>query len=231
MLTMGLHNIKRPVIPLHVYITWKTKDLPPYMKANFLELKNKNPQFTFHLFDDEDCRKMIEHFFPPEVLEAYDTLIPGAYKADLWRLCVLYLRGGIYMDCKLQAINNFRLSEIVHKEHFVLDRPPGCIYNALMVCKAGNPILKDGIIQIVKNVKDRYYGVSSLSPTGPEMLGKVASNYKLTINMNYPNKYPNHIMFNDRLILRNYPEYRMEQTGKNYYRALWNNKNIYHEYV
>lgn len=229
-ITMGLHEQKKPVIPLHVYMTWKTKELPPFMKANYNELKSKNPQFTFHLYDDADCRRMIQHFYPPDVVEAFDRLKPGAYKADLWRLCVLYLRGGIYMDCKLQAVQNFTLLEIVGKEHFVLDRPPGCIYNALMVCKAGNPILKDGIDQIVKNVKARYYGPCPLSPTGPEMLGRVAAKYKLNMDMKYPNNYPQHIMYKTRLILRNYPEYRSEQTSENYYGILWNKKNIYHEY-
>jgi mannosyltransferase OCH1-like enzyme len=229
-LTMGLHENKKPVVPLHVYMTWKTKKLPPFMQANFNQLKSKNPQFTFHLYDDADCRTMIQHFFPKEVVDAFDTLKPGAYKADLWRLCVLYLKGGIYMDCKLQPINNFTLFEIVGREHFVLDRPPGCIYNALMVCKAGNPILKEGIEQIVKNVKDRYYGICPLSPTGPEMLGRVASKYKLTFAIKYPYHYPEHIMYENRLILRNYPEYRKEQTSKDYYGILWNKKNIYYEY-
>jgi mannosyltransferase OCH1-like enzyme len=230
MLIMGLHKVTPPVVPLHVYMTWKTKDLPTFMNANFNDLKNKNPQFTFFLFDDADCRQLIQQFYP-EVLEAFDTLKPGAYKADLWRLCILYLRGGIYMDCKLQAIRNFRLLEIVGKEHFVLDRPPGCIYNALMVCKASNPILKEAIDQIVRNVKDRYYGNSALSPTGPEMLGKIVAKYNLTLEMKYPHRYPEHIMYNGRLILRNYPEYRREQGRKGYYAILWKEKNIYHEYV
>jgi mannosyltransferase OCH1-like enzyme len=201
------------------------------MNANFNDLKMKNPQFIFHMFDDGDCRQFIQQFYASEVLEAFDTLKPGAYKADLWRLCILYLRGGVYMDCKLQAIKNFRLLEIVGKEHFVLDRPPRCIYNALMVCKAGNPILKEGIDQIVQNVKERYYGSCFLSPTGPEMLGRIVANYNVTLEMKYPHNYPEHIMYNNRLILRNYPEYRLEQGRKDYYIDLWNKKNIYHEYV
>ncbi len=135
------------------------------------------------------------------------------------------------MDCKLQLVNNFRLLEIVDKEHFVLDRPPGCIYNALMVCKPSNPILKEGIEQIVKNVKARYYGKGPLSPTGPEMLGRIIADYKLTLEMKYPYNYPEHIMYKNRLILRNYPEYRSEQRPKDYYGILWFKKNIYHEYV
>lgn len=229
-LIMGLHEKKKNIVPLHVYMTWKTKNLPRYMNENFIELKHKNPRFTFHLFDDEDCRRMIQLFYPKDVLHAFDTLKPGAYKADLWRLCVLYLKGGVYMDCKLQAVNNFNLLEIVDKEHFVLDRPPGCIYNALIVSKPGNPILKEGIEQIVQNVNKRYYGRSPLSPTGPEMLGRIVSKYKLNYDMKYPLSHPDYIMYKNRLILRNYPQYRMEQGSKDYYGTLWFNKNIYNEY-
>ena len=44
------------------------------------------------------CREFIKVNFNPLVLKAYDTLIPTAYKADLFRLCVLYINGGIYGD-------------------------------------------------------------------------------------------------------------------------------------
>ena len=35
-------------------------------------------------------------FFPLE--KSYNKLIPSAYKADLWRLCVIYEYGGVYSD-------------------------------------------------------------------------------------------------------------------------------------
>lgn len=33
-----------------------------------------------------------------EYLRAYDKLIPGAYKADVWRYGVVWSSGGCYMD-------------------------------------------------------------------------------------------------------------------------------------
>ena len=39
-----------------------------------------------------------------DVLNAYDSLIPGAYKADLFRYLVLYREGGVYLDCKSSTI-------------------------------------------------------------------------------------------------------------------------------
>ena len=105
------------LIPLNIFQTWITKDLPPKMRENVERLKQQNPRFTHHLFDNNDCREFIKDNFDSEVLNAYDTLIPGAYKADLWRLCVLYIHGGIYMDIKLNCINGFKLIELTEKNH------------------------------------------------------------------------------------------------------------------
>jgi mannosyltransferase OCH1-like enzyme len=107
-------------------------------------LKRQHPQFIHHLFDDNDCREFIKKFFKPNVLHAYDKLIPGAYKADLFRLCILFIKGGIYMDIKLACVNDFSLIELINDNHFVLDRPAyiNGIYNALIVSKKHNLLWK-----------------------------------------------------------------------------------------
>jgi len=111
------------VIPLDIYQTWHTKKLPPKMNENVKKLKKINSEFKHHLYDDNDCRDFIKNNFDKDVLNAFDTLIPGAYKADLWRYCILYKKGGIYLDIKFQCENNFKLIELTDKEYFVLDRP------------------------------------------------------------------------------------------------------------
>jgi hypothetical protein len=116
-------NVINNVIPLDLYQTWHTKKLPPKMKENVKNLKYKNPEFKHHLYDDNDCRDFIKNNFDKDVLDAFDNLIPGAYKADLWRYCILYKKGGIYLDIKFQCENNFKLIELTDKEYFVLERP------------------------------------------------------------------------------------------------------------
>jgi mannosyltransferase OCH1-like enzyme len=110
-------------VPFIIYQTWHTKDLPPKMKECVENLKKQNPEFEHHLYDDEDCRQFIKDNFDASVLHAYDSLIPGAYKADLWRYCVLYKNGGIYIDIKFQCEPGFKLSEMANDNNFVLDRP------------------------------------------------------------------------------------------------------------
>jgi mannosyltransferase OCH1-like enzyme len=112
------------VVPLIIYQTWATKDLPPKMSQCVHKLKADNPEFDHYLYDDADCREFIKTEYDSEILEAYDQLVPGAYKADLWRYCVLYKTGGIYLDIKFRCEPGFSLLELTDdNESFVLDRP------------------------------------------------------------------------------------------------------------
>ena len=111
-------------IPLVIYQTWHTKSLPPKMAECVDKLKRENPEFEHHLYDDADCREFIHSNFDISILETYDRLIPGAYKADLWRYCILYKNGGIYLDIKFQCENGFKLTEFAKQdETYVLDQP------------------------------------------------------------------------------------------------------------
>ena len=242
-----LKNHYSPTIPLNIYQTWYTKDLPPNMKKNVDNLKIQNPEFTFHLYDDNECREFIRLNFADDVLHAYDTLIPGAYKADLWRYCILYKNGGMYIDIKLSCINGFKLIELCELEHYVLDREipkafntPSPIYNALMVCKKNSPFLLMAINKVVENVKKKYYGFCALYPTGPGMLSEVILENKqkgVTLNLNtdiYHYYDSTGLVYREKFIMSlAYPDYRREQEelnkkiNKKNYTSHWLEGNIY----
>jgi hypothetical protein len=78
--------------------------LPPKMfecVRDNLVLNRVGIDCIHYLFNDADCRNFIVREYPPDVLMAYDRLIPTAFKSDLWRYCVLYKYGGVYLDVKL----------------------------------------------------------------------------------------------------------------------------------
>jgi mannosyltransferase OCH1-like enzyme len=236
--TINLKNIKnsKNIIPLKIFQTWYTKDLPIHMKNTVDKLKRENPEFQHYLFDDNDCREFIRTNFDKNVLNAYDTLIPGAFKADLWRLCVLYINGGIYMDIKLSCINGFKLIELTNQEHLVRDRiQPLSILNAFMISKPRNPYLWKCIYRIVFNTKLRYYGNSALEPTGPVLLGNVIlyNNFPVNIDIIHAQE-GGYLIYKGRPIISTmYKEYRLEQNrtyakiNKQRYNIMWNNRNIY----
>jgi mannosyltransferase OCH1-like enzyme len=223
-----------PVIPLNIYQTWHTKLLPPKMDETVNLIKKLNPRFNYQLFDDNDCREFIKNNFDMDVLNAFDRLIPGAYKADLWRYCILYKNGGIYLDIKYRPLNNFRFINMTEKEHWVLDADNFAIYNALMVCKPGNEILLNVINRIVVNVKNKYYGNSFLEPTGPLLLSTFFNQTeKQMFDMKHfeiINSDSKVILYNNYIIFKSYNGHindRNKYSKTRHYSDLWNMKQIY----
>jgi hypothetical protein len=220
-------------IPLNIFLYWHTKSLPYFMQQNIEYLKLQHPCFSFHLYDEKSAAKFIQNHFDNDVLFAFNNLIPHAYKSDLWRYCILYKYGGIYLDVKYKTSNDFRLKSLTNKEYFVKDRDcyfesNGGTYQGLMVCLAGNSLLLKCIHQIVWNVKTKNYDFyNALYPTGPGLIGAFTSkkekeSYELTFLGDEGISYQN------KLILYPYPEYythdRDEPTS---YGHNFNAKNIY----
>jgi len=222
-------------IPLNIYQTWHTKKISEKMTQCINCIKKGSPEFNYYLYDDNDCRNFINSNFSGEVLNAFDKLIPGAYKADLWRYCVLYKNGGIYFDIKYKPVDGFQLISLAKKEHWVLDADGRGIYNALIVCKAGNEILLKGINKIVDNVKNKFYGTSSLEPTGPKMLSNFfTTEEKRKFDMKH-DFFQTHeqrvIFFNGQIIFKSYAGYLLEHEKHKkvpHYSTLWSRRQIYY---
>lgn len=229
-------EIIKQIIPKKIFQTWFTKDLPRKMKECVDDLKRKHLDFEYLFFDDDECREFIQTNFDEEILYAFDTLIPGAFKADLWRYCVLYIHGGVYLDIKYNTCASFTLHPFLDKEYYVRDLPTfglNGVYNAFMVCTPGNPMLLQAIHQVVENVKNRYYGRSPLDVSGPEMLlkyftGEDVNNFEFYLQVESNNICK--IMNNGECILKMYDEYFEERNTfqKNaYYCHLWRERRIY----
>jgi mannosyltransferase OCH1-like enzyme len=228
------------IIPLKVYQTWYTKNLPENMKKTIEFNKKQNPMFEFFVFDNNECREFIIKHFNYDVIDAFDILKPGAYKADLWRYCILYVNGGIYIDIKFKCVNNFKLISLTEKEHFTTDavikeypnEDNKGVYNGFMISLPKNQKLLKAINQIVINVKNHYYGNSTLDTTGPIMFGKFFSyeEKKNALVRRYVDKQGNGVSIRNILILDEYPEYRMEQNKSSiHYHHYWNNRDIFNE--
>ncbi len=242
MLIENFFKIKK--IPNHMYLMWHTSELPYYMNQNYQTLQKKNPDIHFHLYNIDQCREFIEKNFSKETLYAFDKLKPYAYKSDLWRYCILYKNGGIYMDIKFTPIDeNFKFSSLLDKEYFCIDwsdKTKGDkidysegITNGFIVSKPNNPIFKKCIDQIIDNVKYNYYGLNSLYPTGPMLLNRYFTTFmknQLILDLYKDEKGEITLRKNKISILKYYDQYREEQKNNTdipHYGELWNNKDIY----
>jgi hypothetical protein len=230
----------KTIIPLNIFQTWKTLNLPENMKKNVEILQTKNPEFKYYLYDDDMCREFIKNNFHKDILYTFDKLKHGVYKADLWRYCILYIYGGIYLDIKYSCINNSKLIYLTNKEYYAKDilyeRITG-IYNGILICMPQNEILFKSIELIVENVKNNNYEYSEKYVTGSHMLSSFFNEIQIKqLNLSL-STCCTHILFNNSPIFKIYDEYRNEQNQSfandtsiiliKYYKLYWLEKNVY----
>ena len=185
--------------PNVIYQRWQTKKLPPNLQENLTKLIDVNYGFKHELYDDTDCRKFIMKEFPPQVLYAYDSLIPDSCKEDLWKYCILYLYGGIYQDIKLAPIDSFSFYNVIsEKQYFCYDTDTNNISPTIIICLPGNVIMKNCIETIYLNVITKMYGKSELDPTGANLISKFITKQDCALNYS-----SNSIFYNDIELLNN----------------------------
>jgi mannosyltransferase OCH1-like enzyme len=142
-----------------------------------------NPEYTQIYFDDTDCENFIRDFFPG-YLSDYQSLIPTAFKADLWRLLVIYKYGGIYSDIGHMFVQ--KVDKIIsHSDQlvFCVDSVPESLHNAFFASVAGSPVIKALIDYTVNNIRNRNYGEDPLDITGPMAWGKcIRKLFRLPLN-------------------------------------------------
>ena len=251
-------------IPKNVYLTFITTELPHNMQKNLEINKRKNPEFNFYVYDDEMSYNFIKNNFDNSIANVYNKLKPGAYKADLFRYCILYINGGVYLDIKFKL--HVKLVDLINKygEIYVKDivanlndcQSKKPCFNGFIVSKPYNSVFLDCINQIKLNYETKYYGTSSLSPTGPCLFGSMLESKKIKFNMKvliYNNIFNNYILnydidylynyiigsrsykitdMNNNIILSQYKNYRQEllkYSKTRHYGDLWNEKDIYIE--
>ena len=163
---------KTSKIPKIIHQTFQTHLIPDYIATAAYAWIDKNPEYHYRYYDDCDQREFIRSHFDERVLKAYDSLIPGAYKADLWRYCAIYIEGGVYVDIKMGPL--MPLHRIIDPDSdlvVVNDTHEGTIYNAFFAAVPKHPAILKTIETVVSRVLNKEYGHHILYPTGPLAMG------------------------------------------------------------
>jgi len=154
-------------VPKIIHQTWFepiTKEKYPNMSRLIESWKKSGWEYVF--YDDDAAGEFLEIHFPHEVREAYDSITPGAFKADLFRYCVLLIRGGVYSDMDVMLQSN--LDDTVADDVGFLtpiDQPGievghrSCLWNGLIASSPGHPFLARTIEIVVNNIRNRFTAV------------------------------------------------------------------------
>ena len=185
-----LQKIPKVIIQTHESKIFK--DL--YHENAVSSLKLLNPEYDYVFFDNIQRREFIRNNFDLQTLEAYDILVPGAYKADLFRYCYLYKNGGCYFDYKIigrEPLRNIIKFEdecllcVDYDRQNTLDRFQNCsqYLNSVIMTTSNNEKLLKVIHACVDNIlnkQDLFYHLIStrgytdiLELTGPTLFYKV----------------------------------------------------------
>lgn len=96
------------MIPRVIFQTWQsyTAAGPHHYKA-IMSFVDANPEYAYYLFDDAAASGFMRKFYPENV-SIYEQILPGAMKADVWRLAVIYKYGGVYFDSDSHSVTPLR---------------------------------------------------------------------------------------------------------------------------
>jgi hypothetical protein len=238
-------------IPKVIHQTNQSTKIPIGMAEASKSIINANPDYEYKYYSDADSRAILENAvqnkkLTEKTLEAYDKLIPGAYKADLFRYCILYLEGGVYIDTGMISVQGLT-SFIRPGDKFVSpeDNNTGGIYNAFIACVPNHPIIVTALSMAVTNVLNGNYTNSCLAITGPLLLSDAFDRIigPVEVNKDYGNgirliKYTRDLACesgeifdgNKKVMNTRHPTYRLESSWYNtnpHYSEMWRAKKVY----
>ena len=140
-----------------IYTTYHSV-LPPTVLKRWREL---NPDYAVDFSLDVNCIKFLDTEFNRTLSRLFLSIHRGMYKADLWRLCKLYVNGGVYADIDLVPFRS--LSEItasasasasasVPTFYSCLSMGNASVFQAFMVhTRARSPLLLGFLVSFLYN--------------------------------------------------------------------------------
>ena len=170
-------------IEFNFFQTFKTNKVDLAHDQKYLEFRKKNPEFNFYFYDDIEMDEYMEkNWSHRKIYKIYKDSIYGASKADIWRYCILYHYGGIYLDFDssiefnlnsipddVDEVISFEKNKIntqISKEYtpnydFLKNLPPklkeikhpeNLVVQWLLIYKKNHPIL----LSVIENIEKNY---------------------------------------------------------------------------
>ena len=168
---------KREIVPRVIHSVGRTNT-----PAVNIQLSAQLANFTLHHLGDEAAYAFILENCSEEVAKAYKCIKPAAFRADLYRFCALYAKGGVYLDSDMVLLvplieavsmcSRFTLGyDQAQGEHLSIENVG--LQMKILASAPKHPISACMMSEIVNHVKSRYdASADPLSFSGPNLLRK-----------------------------------------------------------
>jgi len=135
-------------IPKNIILTWKDKNIPSYVFDNHNKL---NLEFKILFFTDKDIVLFLNKYYGHSYVKFFEKIPFGRYKADFFRYCYLYKKGGFYLDIDIEPIIPIRSFFKKETTFFsVLSTHEGHIFQAVLFSQPNSYIIKMCIDSMLK---------------------------------------------------------------------------------
>lgn len=133
-------------------LIWQTAKSIPHQNSyslikSFIDL---NPDYEWLFMDDARCDQFIKDNFNKKFYDMYNSLPYGVMRADVWRVCVVYVYGGIYVDTDCECI--VPLNEWINNYSLITaeEVSNGDLANFAFAAKPKHPALLSSINRFVE---------------------------------------------------------------------------------
>ena len=173
------------------YIWIGSNEIPSQYLNNYNKCLKLNPQFSFNIWKNEDCLKLIEEYKLTEIFNSLSFIC----KCNLLKYVVLDKFGGIYTDFDIswkypfiRIINDFNFpivdiiltiteNPVLFDDPFIISKPK-ILGSCIEYCKNRTNLKYDGELYLKTNQKV----IHKLEPFGPFGLTEWITNNKININ-------------------------------------------------
>jgi hypothetical protein len=128
-------------------MTYK-KEIPDKVTDRWKQL---NPSYAIDFSLDHDCIHFLREHFNDYIANLFISIPIGMYKADLWRLCKLYVYGGVYADVDLIPHINLDFLDTSVDFYSCISAHRDSIFQAFMVAKPKHPLLYVFLLSFLLN--------------------------------------------------------------------------------
>jgi len=94
--------IQYPNFDKIIYIT--NKNINDKLQSVKKQWEDLNPEYKVELYDDERCIYFLEKYYGKKYCDIFNFIPDGPIKADFFRVCLIYLFGGIYVDADIKPL-------------------------------------------------------------------------------------------------------------------------------
>ena len=129
-------------IPKILWQTCKSSTIPNQAKPLIKSWLDLNPDLKWYLMDDAQCDAFIRDHFSTQFYDMYKSLPFGVMRADVWRVAILYVYGGLYMDTDCECIKP--ISEWLNPEDSLIvgeEMDNDDLYNCMFASEPRHPAL------------------------------------------------------------------------------------------